>query len=167
MLIELIQVLRLPELVAKNFLDAMRVDLSTENTLNPFIKETAEGAVLKKNPFSTTSSLGHLKTLRNRQFKKEIQDETDNRLKEIKGNMIKETDDLSEKHPVSIYMVSLFFNNAPGSQDSKDLLKAISDLEPNEIFNSETLQNMISYKLMRVLPTGITILISYLIWLAF
>jgi hypothetical protein len=62
-------------------------------------------------------------------------------------------------------MISLLFNNAPGSQDSKDLLKAIADIEPNEAFNSETLQNLIRYKLMRVLPMGITMLISYIIWL--
>jgi hypothetical protein len=60
------QVLRLPEMVAKNFLDAMNVNLTQENTLNPFIDETSEGAILKTHPFSTTNSLGHMKTLRNK-----------------------------------------------------------------------------------------------------
>jgi hypothetical protein len=66
LLVEFKQVLRLPEAVAKKFLDSMSVDLSSENSLNPFIKETAEGANLKNWPFSETDSLGTLKTLRNR-----------------------------------------------------------------------------------------------------
>jgi heme/copper-type cytochrome/quinol oxidase subunit 4 len=64
-------------------------------------------------------------------------------------------------------MISLFFNNAPGSKDSKELLKTITEVGASEVFNSLTIQNLLDYKLKKVLPIGITILVFYVLWLVF